>query len=227
MIETVVFDLDDTLYDEVDYCKSGFLYVAEFLANMTKKSSAKEIFGALWRQFKSGNRRQTFNAALGELGIDYDEKLVEKLVAIYRNHNPKITLPQDSRDALEQLKDKHTLALLTDGYLPAQKLKAQALEIERYFQCIIYSEELGREFWKPSPVALKKLLETLNAKAETTAFVADNEMKDFIAPNKLGIVTIQITRPARLHIKTSEESGSKAKYKISKISQLPTLLDRL
>jgi putative hydrolase of the HAD superfamily len=194
---------------------------------MTEKSSTNEIFDALWRQFKSGNRRQTFNEALTELGIYYDEKLIEKLVSVYRNHAPKISLPEDSRDALEQLKEKYILALLTDGFLPAQKLKVQALGIEGYLNCIIYSEQLGREFWKPSPEGLKKLLQILNTKAETTAFVADNEMKDFIAPNQLGIVTIQITRPARLHTKTSEEPWATAKYKINKISQLPALLARL
>jgi FMN phosphatase YigB (HAD superfamily) len=33
MITTVIFDLDDTLYDEIDYCKSGFMAVAEFLTS--------------------------------------------------------------------------------------------------------------------------------------------------------------------------------------------------
>jgi len=33
MITTIVFDLDDTLYDEIDYCKSGFASVAEFIIN--------------------------------------------------------------------------------------------------------------------------------------------------------------------------------------------------
>lgn len=227
MIETVVFDLDDTLYDEIDYCKCGFFSVAEFLANIIGKSSAKEIFDALWSQFSSGNRKQTFNAALSELGIDYDDKIIEKLVAVYRNHDPKISLPQDSREALDQLKEKYTLALLTDGFLPAQRLKVQALGIEKYFESIVYTEELGREFWKPSPVGLEKIMKDLNARSENTAYIADNEEKDFIAPNQLGIVTIQITRPARLHTRTSEEPGTKAKYKINTISQSSALLARL
>ena len=33
MLTTGAFDLDDTLYDEIEYCKSGFRAVAEFLAN--------------------------------------------------------------------------------------------------------------------------------------------------------------------------------------------------
>jgi FMN phosphatase YigB (HAD superfamily) len=34
MIKTVVFDLDDTLYDELDYCKSGFMAIAESVADL-------------------------------------------------------------------------------------------------------------------------------------------------------------------------------------------------
>jgi len=40
MITTVVFDLDDTLYDEIEYCKSGFAVVAEFLANRSQARSS-------------------------------------------------------------------------------------------------------------------------------------------------------------------------------------------
>jgi phosphoglycolate phosphatase-like HAD superfamily hydrolase len=100
MITTVVFDLDDTLYDEVEYCKSGFEAIAEFLANLPEaprlkgqveycKSGfeaiaeflanvpeappAERIFGAFWKQFKAGNRTKTFNVALDELDINCDD----------------------------------------------------------------------------------------------------------------------------------------------------------
>jgi putative hydrolase of the HAD superfamily len=113
---------------------------------------------------------------------------------------------------------------LTDGFLPSQQLKVQALGLEKYFSCIIYTEQLGREFWKPSPAGFEKLMETLNVKPQSMAYVADNQMKDFIAPNKLGFATIQIIRPARLHSESSQEPGAAAQYTISQISQLPPLL---
>ena len=234
MITTVVFDLDDTLYDEVDYCRSGFTSVSEFLANSSgapiavrKDSIGERIFDCFWKQFTAGNRTKTFNTALEELGIDYDEKLIRELVKVYRNHIPKITLPADSRDVLGRLSGKYTLALLTDGFLPAQQLKVQALGLEKYFKCIIYTEQLGRNCWKPSPAGFEKLMQTLNARPETISFVADNEKKDFIAPNKLGFLTIQIIRPARIHTESSAESGAAARYIIHEISQLPSLLDKL
>ncbi len=225
MITAVVFDLDDTLYDEIDYCESGFRAVAEFLAGLPEAPSAERIFDALWKQFTTGNRRNTFNTALDELEISYDDKLIEELVNAYRSHTPNITLPQDSRDVLCKLRAKYTLALITDGFLPAQKLKVQSLGIEEYFKCIIYTEQLGREFWKPSPAGFEKIIEILNAKPENTVYIADNEKKDFIAPNKLGFLTVQIIRPARIHTSISDQSGAKAQFIIHKISELPALLN--
>lgn len=227
MITTVVFDLDDTLYDEVEYCKSGFTSVSEFLADLPQMPPAEHFFDAFWKQFNAGNHTKTFNAALSELGISYDDKLIRQLIKAYRNHEPTITLPHESRDVLSQLSGKFTLALLTDGFLPSQQLKVQALRIEQYFKCIIYTEQLGREFWKPSPAGFEKLMETLNVKPQSMAYVADNQMKDFIAPNRLGFATIQIIRPARLHLESSQEPDSAAKCTISQISQLPPLLDKL
>ncbi len=242
MITTVVFDLDDTLYDEIEYCKSGFAFVAEFLANRSEGRSAdpatasasaetsaetRRISTALWEQFTAGNRTKTFNTALEKLGMDYDDKLIGELIEVYRNHNPKITLPQDSRDLLCELSTKYTLALLTDGFLPGQQFKVQALGIEKYFKCIVYTEQLGRECWKPSPVGFEKIMQTLKVEAENMVYVADNEKKDFIAPNKLGFSTIQLIRPARIHRAVSVEPEAAAQHTISEISQLSGLLEKL
>lgn len=227
MIKTVIFDLDDTLYDELDYCKSGFRAVAESLSNMVDVLSPEEVFDSLWQQFTAGNHTKTFNSALEDLGISYDDRLIQKLIETYRNHSPKISLPADSEKVLRQLSKKYTLTLLTDGFMPAQQLKVQALEIEKYFKCIIYTEQLGRQFWKPSPAGFEKLMQVLNAKPQSMAYVADNQEKDFIAPNKLGFFTIQITRPARIHTLTSDAPDASAQHIIRKITQLPTLLEKL
>ncbi|MBC8471051.1 MAG: HAD family hydrolase [Planctomycetes bacterium] len=236
MITTVIFDLDDTLYDEIEYCKSGFAAAAEFLANRYESASAnstmvradmKRIYEVLWQQFNTGNRTETFNAALDELELSYDDELISELIEVYRRHKPKITLPQDSRDSLCELSTKYTLALLTDGFLPGQQLKVQALGIEKYFKSIIYTEQLGREFWKPSPVGFEKILKSLEARPENTVYIADNEKKDFIAPNKLDFVTIQILRPARLHTSVCGQAGAAAQHIIRQISQLSGLLERL
>lgn len=227
MITTVIFDLDDTLYDELDYCKSGFASVADFLAALPRTPPADRIFDSLWSQFNSGNHKTTFNAALDDLAITYDDDLIAKLIETYRNHVPNITLPADSESVLRELSDKFTLALLTNGFLPAQKLKVQALGIEKYFKSIVYSEELGRQFWKPSPVAFEKIMQQLCTTPPNTACVADNEKKDFIAPNKLGCTTIQLIRPSRIHTESSADPHAAPRHIIQNISHLLPLLQNL
>jgi putative hydrolase of the HAD superfamily len=227
MITTVIFDLDDTLYDEIDYCRSGFASVCERIATLPGAPTAQRIFEALWKQFSAGNRAKTFNAALDDLGINCDDRLIAELVQLYRTHVPNITLPSDSRDVLTQLGRKYTLALLTDGFLPAQRLKVRALGIEKCFKTILYTEELGRDSWKPSPAGFERIMQTLNAPPHSMAYVADNELKDFIAPNKLGMATICLLRPARIHTQTSDDPNAKPHNTITQITDLPALLDKL
>ena len=227
MITSVIFDLDDTLYDEIDYCKSGFAAVADRLTALPGAPGPQHVFELLWKHFCAGNRDTTFNATLDELGIAYDAELIRTLVQVYRNHKPNITLPQESKKVLLVLQGNYALGLLTDGFLPAQQLKVEALGLHKLFQCITYTEQLGRQYWKPSPVGFEKMLQTLSAKPENAAYVADNEQKDFIAPNRMGMTTIQVIRQARLHTEQSDEPDAAAKHTIRRIGQLPALLKTL
>ncbi len=227
MLTTVVFDLDDTLYDEIDYCRSGFRAVARFLAKIAPIACSDDVFGSLWRHFTEGNRTRTFNAALNELGLPCDDVLVAQLVEVYRNHRPDLTLPPDSRLVLESLGHSYRLALLTDGFLPAQRLKVAALGIESHFAAIVYTEELGRAFWKPAPAGFESLMERLNVTAEQMAYVADNASKDFIAPNGLGMLSIQLRRSNGLHRGATDNAHAAARFQIDEITELPELLARL
>lgn len=226
MITTVVFDLDDTLYDEIDYCRSGLCAVARFLGKVAPPACSDDVFACLWRHFTAGNRTRTFDAAMEELGLPCDEGRIAQLVEVYRNHQPQVELPADSRRTLDALQGRYSLALLTDGFLPAQRLKVAALGIESRLDAIVYTEELGRSCWKPSPAGFERLIETLATAPDRMAYVADNERKDFIAPNRLGMLTIQVVRPRRLHADPGGQEGSAAAVRTGRIEDLPSLLVR-
>jgi putative hydrolase of the HAD superfamily len=227
MITTIIFDLDDTLYDEIDYCKSGFAAVADYLHNANPSISKQSFFNELWNQFQNKNRTRTFNAALESLNLPCDEDLIKQLVRLYRDHRPAIALPADSKTVLEQLRSSYTLALLTDGFLPAQKLKVEALDIAPFFSSIIYTEELGRSCWKPSPKGFEKMLDELNVTANQAVYIADNAAKDFIAPNRLGMTTIQIIRPNHIHTDQPSIPENAPKHTINAPDQLISLLRNL
>jgi putative hydrolase of the HAD superfamily len=227
MITTVIFDLDDTLYDEIDFCRSGFRAAARHVAGLSDARSADEVFAAFWKSFITGDCGSTFNVGLAALDIPCDEHLIGTLVEIYRTHRPTLTLSPESRAVLEDLRDRYTLGLLTDGFLPTQRFKVEALGIKHYFQAIMYTEELGREFWKPSPRGFEKLMEMLDARPEQAVYVADNETKDFIAPNRLGLLTIQVRRPGGLYRQPSPLPDAAPKLRIDRIGDLSQVLARL
>lgn len=227
MITTVIFDLDDTLYEEIDYCKSGFAAVSPLISSMSSAPASDRAFEVLWEVFVSGEHKRTFNEALDRLGVGCDEGRIRDLIAAYRNHSPQLNLPDDSREVLDMLAGSYRLALLSDGFLPAQQLKVRALGIEDCFECIVYTEQLGREFWKPSPVGYEKILAELQTKPENAVYVADNPAKDFIAPNRLGCATIRLIRPNGIHAEAVGKPGEEAQHVIQTITGLPSLLERL
>ena len=226
MITTVIFDMDDTLYDEVEYCASGFRAVAKYLAE-TFGVNADAGFDLLWGEFSAGNHKETFNAALDGLGIAYEIDDIKKLVSLYRTHKPDIILPTDSKDVLGLLESDYPLALLTDGFLPAQKLKVGALGIEPYFKYIVYTEELGRQFWKPNPKGFEMILEKLSAKAENTVYIADNAKKDFIGPNTLKMHTIQLKRANKVHLSAPPGPNAVPDITTDSIMRIPEILKNL
>lgn len=227
MVSTIIFDLDDTLYDEIDYCKSGFRAVAQYIAERFPGASAESLYDTMLAQFQTGNRKTVFNAALKSCGMNFDEECLATLIQAYRDHHPSIALPAESRRTLDELSRKYNLALLTDGFLPAQQLKVRSLGIERYFRSIVYTEELGRENWKPSPLGFQKVMFDLGVEAAECIYVGDNETKDFIAPNSLGMVTVKVSRPTSLHTDVAEEQQARPTHTIYAIEDLIRVIKTL
>ncbi|HSV27706.1 MAG TPA: HAD family hydrolase [Sedimentisphaerales bacterium] len=227
MVTTVIFDLDDTLYPEREYCMSGFRAVAAYIAERFSQTAAETLFEVMRAQFNAGNRTRTFNAALEAAGIEYDGECIARLVEVYREHHPVLKLPDKSREALDTLRRRYRLALLTDGCMPGQRLKVEALGIKTYFECIVYTEELGRENWKPSPLGFQKIMYELGASAGECAYVGDNEQKDFIAPNALGMASIKVSGPDSLYTTASSDPAARPAHAISSLAELTALLASL
>lgn len=228
MITTVIFDLDDTLYDEVDYCKSGFTAVARYLAQtFPRKVTTDLAYTTLWDIFESGEHAKTFDTALAALDLNVDQKFIRSLILVYRKHIPKLHLPRESRQVLDRLKPDFQLAMLTDGYLPGQRFKVKALGIQTYFKHIVYTEQLGRQFWKPSPAGFELLSKVLECPCDAMVYVGDNVQKDFIGPNQLGMASILVVRPLGVHPDVPDDPAAQPQFKLASLSELPAFLTKL
>lgn len=174
----LVFDLDDTLYNELDYLKSAYQSIAFFLdPNDWKKLYSKMI--SLYRceinvfEYVSS----TYNVEIGHV------------VEMYRNHYPDIQLFDGVLDVFDEIKSKKgKIGIITDGRSRTQRAKLDSLGIWTYLDEIIISEEIGTE--KPSLANFRAIEKSIIGK--DYYYIADNLKKDFIAPNILGWQTVAI-----------------------------------
>lgn len=193
MYKVIVFDLDDTLCFEKDYVKSGYKVIAKYL-NKKYRLNERIIYQEMLILFFE-NSKNVFNRILDKYKIPYLEKDIQNMVMLYRNHKPKIKLSRDIKKTLIFLLKKGChLGIITDGFKEAQKQKIKSLRLDKYFEKIIITDELGenRKYWKPHEKSYILMKEYFNVEFNEMIYVGDNISKDFIAPIKLGILPIQI-----------------------------------
>jgi len=175
-----VFDLDDTLYREVDYCYSGFSYISNVIKNIYRVDILKKLIYL----FKAG-RKDIFDEICRDLKLSIEVK--ESLVWMYRTHIPSIELLPSTLELIRELESNSSaVCILSDGRSLTQRLKMSALELGHIPSYI--SEEYGEI--KPG-LKRYKLIQDIYQKKEYI-YVGDNPSKDFIAPNILGWLSIGI-----------------------------------
>jgi putative hydrolase of the HAD superfamily len=221
----VVFDLDDTLYPEHDFVASGFQAVDALL----RARGIRRFLPVAQQLFQGGLRGRIFDCALEQIGTIPSPELVAELIAEYRSHAPRLSLFPDARWVLDHFATS-TIGLLTDGFSQTQRNKVRALGIEPRFAAIVYTDDLGRAHWKPSPAPFEKIASLLGMQHEMhrLVYVADNPKKDFIAPNQLGWTTIRIQRGAGEYTALAAlEPSHAAHHEITSLEMLPHILESL
>jgi putative hydrolase of the HAD superfamily len=191
-LQAIVFDLDDTLYSERDFVLSGFRAVAEW-ASENLGIELEQGYTALFNLYREGVRNDTFDRWLNIHGIDRPE-LTTKFVEIYRQHSPQIKPFSEAIDLLKTLSSSYQIGLVSDGYLEVQQRKWAALGLDTFFDAVVFSDQLGREKWKPSPAPFELVLSQLKIAPEFSVYIGDNPRKDFFGARQLGMYTIQVKR---------------------------------
>lgn len=176
----VIFDLDDTLYSEKQYVRSGYKAVAKLLGE-------EALADRLWTYFENG--KPAIDELLNELGcIGRKEECLEA----YREQIPEITLYDGVVDLILELKRKGIkVGIITDGRVSGQKRKLQALGLDKLLDDIIITDELGgTQFRKPCDIAFRIMQRRWGLPFEQMVYVGDNAEKDFQAPKQLGMRSV-------------------------------------
>lgn len=192
----VVLDVDDTLYLERDYVRSGFAAVSDYV----KHAYAVEgVFELAWEAFLSGKRGQIFDSIVEADARLGGRKTVPELVRVYRDHQPDIALLPDAERFIERQAGAAHLAVVTDGPAESQRRKVAALGLARWVSEIVITSERGAGWAKPEVRSFEYLQGLFDVKPRECVYFGDNPTKDFAGAKLIGWQTVRVRRPGGLH----------------------------
>lgn len=178
----IIFDLDDTLYKEIDFVKSAYRFIGEQLSDYTK---ADVVYDSLITSFYNG--RNAFEDLNHFLSISIP---IPQYLNWYRGNFPNIQLSDETEFVLKHLHSHGwIIGIISDGRSLTQRNKINALGLNRFVdnENVIISEDFGSE--KPSELNYRYFMNKY-PNCNDFVYVGDNVRKDFITPNRLGWRTI-------------------------------------
>lgn len=188
-IEAVLFDLDDTLFDQGGWLHGAWRAVAARAAEWDVPADV--LVDALEAAATDGtDRGRIIDRALADVGADAP---VGPLVDAFRAHAPAVLEPYPGvADALDRLGARVALGLVTDGDPGIQRAKLRALGLEEQFAAVVYSDEHGRAHRKPDPLPFRLALDALGTSAERAVYVGDRPDKDIAGAAAIGMRTVRV-----------------------------------
>jgi len=190
----VIFDLDDTLFFEIDFVKSAYKAIARELSEQSPMG-ADEIEGLL---LASASMTEGIDRLIAKLNSTSGERKFtpEMLVEIYRNHMPDISLREGAHELLDALRKQGIkIGMITDGRIATQTNKFNALGLGKYISPdnLLISEMIGADKTTPTPF---ETMMRLNPDESRMVYIGDNPAKDFRWPNAMGWLTVEIHNPS-------------------------------
>lgn len=211
LIKGVIFDLDDTLYSEKDYVRSGYKAVCDYLGVGCEEK--------LWSFFEAG--KPAIDGLLKELKRENEKT---EVLEVYRSHKPDIQLYPGVIEMIEELRIKRIkVGIITDGRPEGQRNKIEALGLN--VDDVIITDELGgAQFRKPCDIAFRIMQNRWRLPASEIIYVADNPAKDFQAPQQLGMKNIWFNNTEGLYAQNTRTDTIKS---VNSVSELLYLIQEL
>ena len=216
----IIFDMDDTLYDESEYIKSSLTAVSVYLSK--KYFLSKEsVYNHLIQVLNTQGRGQVFDTVL-KTYQRYSKKEVLNCLGVYRRNIPKIKLYEEAKLTLKQF-SKYSKYVVSDGNKIVQSIKAEALGLNKFFMKILLTHCYGVKHAKPSTYCFNIIKNIEKSKWNELAYIGDNPNKDFVHLNPLGVKTVRVHTGRFKNQKAKK--GYDAIYHIQNLSELNNVLE--
>lgn len=210
----VIFDLDDTLYPEIQFVESGFRAVANYLSERYGWD-ANEVYAEMIALLNQLGRGAVFDELLRRRG-QLRKQTVRACLSVYRLHKPTLTLAPEAVRCLDRLADVPKY-IVTDGNKLVQANKVLALGLLSQVKKAYITHRYGVAHAKPSTRCFELIAQREKVDFSQLVYIGDNPKKDFVNLRKLGVRTVRVlTGPyasypaadgfdAEIHIRSLDE----------------------
>lgn len=223
------FDLDRTLWD---FEKNSEIALKQLYDELGLKASIvdfedfharyKEHNSELWKLYGSGKmtkevlRNERFKRALDDFGID-DPIVVQNISDGYVELSPKQTaLFPNTLETLQYLqKEGFNMHIITNGFKEVQTIKLDRSGLEKFFDVIVCSEDVGKN--KPNPDIFHYSLKKAGADPLSSVMIGDDHEVDIRGAANVGMNGV-LFDPLNELEHTNEE------WRIQSIDELPGIL---
>lgn len=172
------------------------------------------------REWSPTYRREAWRLALADQEVD-DSRLAEELAERFGlERRARHEVFADVSVALDQMKETHSLALVTNGAACLQREKLAASGLSEYFEAVVVSADLGVA--KPDASVFEHALSQLGADRDRAVMVGDSISRDVDGALAAGLGAVWVNRCGR-----SAPLDRVDLLEIPTLIDLPSALDRM
>jgi YjjG family noncanonical pyrimidine nucleotidase len=224
--DTVLLDLDHTLLDSDDSEHQAFVAAmrAAGAADPTEHLAAyTTINGALWAAVERGEltpndvKVARFERLIDRQGLDADATTIAQVFVGSLGANGD--LYPGARRLLDRLSNIAVLALVTNGLGEVQRTRLARLDLERYFDAVVISGEVGTA--KPGAAIFDLTFERLGRPDRMGALmVGDSLTSDIRGGADYGIATCWYNPGG------ASSNGVVATYEVASLAEIEKIVER-
>lgn len=223
-IETVCFDLDDTLCTYTQ--PSDDVLEAAFARADVEPLFSIEAYHGRYKDYldESDGIESLRRACFADLAVDAGAdpgagRAVADAFASVRNQSSVDLLP-GATAALETLGNEYSLGLITNGAPEMQRAKLEAIGLEEAFETVVYAGHETRA--KPACEPFEVALEALGADPARSVYVGNSLESDVAGANAAGMQSVWV--PVDGTSTDPPESGPAPEYIVESLAELRATL---
>jgi putative hydrolase of the HAD superfamily len=195
-MDTIIFDVDDTLYDQLQPFKLAFERQFKEFKNAPVENiyiSSRKHSDTLFHASEAGTvslaelHAYRIKSACKDFDLEINDLEAMEFQKAYENEQKKIDLFPEIEVLMELLKEKNKqLAILTNGPYEHQLMKITQLGLARWIpkENIFISGAIGSA--KPAAQAFDTIEKKLHLKKDKTVYIGDSFENDIIGAKQVG-----------------------------------------